>query len=103
MAIDVFNDVFKMLDISPNEVFQITGQSSDIEYRITKLLDVECREENMDWQRSEIELKWFLLGHYSNNKPLNIIKARKNMTVEEVERKLGYKINIVNEQGEIIL
>lgn len=103
MAVDVFSDVFKMLGVSPNEVFQITGQSCDSKYRITKLLDVERCEGSGCWSKSSIDLKWFLLGRYSNGNPLSIIKTHKTMTIEEVERELGYEINIVNKQGEVML
>lgn len=88
-------DIFKALDIEPNKPFQVTGQSRDVEFRITDELVVEWRIEDMPWTKSEVELRCFLLGKYSNGTTLVIIK-RKEMTIEEIEQELGYKITIVD-------
>ncbi len=69
--------LFDILGVEPNEVFEITGQPFGVEYRITDMLNIEWRENSERWRPSGVELRWFILGRYSNGTPLSIIKKHK--------------------------
>lgn len=74
------NKLFDILGIEPNEEFHATGQDSDVMFRITPILNVEWRNHDGRWRQSGVELRWFILGRYSNGTPLSILKMHKTET-----------------------
>lgn len=70
--------IFDLLGLEPNEEFRILGDNYNDVFRITEDLRVQWRKNDGDWKKfdSSIELRWILLGRFSNGYPLRIVKVQ---------------------------